>query len=690
MTNQDEASHHRAFSFAAIMRVPALLALCLALMACVQSPGLATHTAVAAVVPEPEPDIGALSAIEMPGPGAVRGMVVQRVVETSGGGRRMQGFALQSPIYAADGKPETSDGIFVGTYTNTTMWSRAGLVEPAVGDELILKGNPAFFGGRPSLSSPNVVRVVRHQVDLDREVPPFDANPPADAAEATNYWAAHHAMRCRVPAGAIVQGAHSGDGGAPNSFITLLRGDHPNAARQDPYARRVFRDAHPLDDIPERLADNGNGFRLTLVFAGDAMPSVRTFDRLAKDIEGVVLWTGGGYAIHPSAPPVFEHGEAPDRNGPPPVTRTRAQLRLATFNIENLYDFRDDPFDEKDFFAPTDGGSNVEARLENYVPASEEIYRLRLQGLAAQIVQDLELPDVIMVQEAEDQDIGYMRDGALSIETVNNRDGRLDDLQELAAEIVRMGGPLYLSATDRAGADERGIICAFLYRQDRVRLAEVPPGHPLLSGAPHTSFASDTLAYQYAASNPRALNGLSPRVGIVAPRAVQVACFERTVGADIGFPPGQKLYVLNNHFKSGPGEYVTNRIEQARLTAAIAKAIMHAEPDAWVAAGGDLNTFPRPDDANPQDPADQLGALYEAGLANLYDTQLQRHPASAYSYVFQGQAQTLDQLFVSTNLLSHLVEVRPLHINSDYSPDPSIPNRRVSDHDPVLAVFHVE
>jgi uncharacterized protein len=67
-----------------------------------------------------------------------------------------------------------------------------------------------------------------------------------------------------------------------------------------------------------------------------------------------------------------------------------------------------------------------------------------------------------------------------------------------------------------------------------------------------------------------------------------------------------------------------------------------------------LHVFPLPDDpfaaGDPLYASGQLGPLYERGLRNLYDVLVREVPASAYSYVFEGQAQTLDQLFVSPRL----------------------------------------
>lgn len=128
-------------------------------------------------------------------------------------------------------------------------------------------------------------------------------------------------------------------------------------------------------------------------------------------------------------------------------------------------------------------------------------------------------------------------------------------------------------------------------------------------------------------------------------------------------------------------------MEQARFNAACARTLAAYEPDAWIIVGGDLNTFPRPDEPTPEEPADQLGALYEAGLINLYDRMVAEHPASAYTYVYLGQAQTLDHLFVSPNAFDRLVRAAAVHINSDYTRDERFPGKAWSDHDPVVAVF---
>jgi uncharacterized protein len=87
-------------------------------------------------------------------------------------------------------------------------------------------------------------------------------------------------------------------------------------------------------------------------------------------------------------------------------------------------------------------------------------------------------------------------------------------------------------------------------------------------------------------------------------------------------------------------------------------------------------------------PATARAALYDRGLRNLYDVLVREEPASAYSYAFEGQAQTLDQLFVSPRLRSDLERVRMAHINADWPADfDGDGPRGTSDHDPPVARF---
>jgi uncharacterized protein len=406
-----------------------------------------------------------------------------------------------------------------------------------------------------------------------------------------------------------------------------------------------------------------------------------TFDRLSGDAVGGVSYSFDKYAVQPASA-AFRPGRDPADNGPPKPARRAAEIAVSTYNVENLYDFRDDPFDGCDFLGNT-GCPGVSPPFD-YVPASAEEYTAQLEALADQIVKDLHAPDLILVQEAEDQDICAVSGTSLTCGTINDADGAPDTLQELALTVAAAGGPQYRAAYDRTGADARGITAAFLYRTDRMS-----PAAPtsVLGAAPAIDYRAAGLPSNADVSNPKALNAVRPSdmdtsTGVDGPnvftRAPQVALF--TVSTPTG---GYPLWAVSNHYSSTPDARVGQRREQARYGAAIVRALPAGER---VVYGGDLNVFPRPDDPAPAKPGDQLGPLYdEAGLHNLWE----RLPvASAYSYVFDGQAQTLDHLFVNDRLYSDLVEIRAAHVNADwpaeYAGDGS---RGSSDHDPQVARF---
>jgi hypothetical protein len=304
-----------------------------------------------------------------------------------------------------------------------------------------------------------------------------------------------------------------------------------------------------------------------------------------------------------------------------------------------------------------------------------------------------------MVQEAEDQDICSVANGALVCGTTNNADGKPDTLQELALAIAKAGGPAYDAAFDRTGADARGIVSGFLYRTDRLSLAPATPGDPILGTAPAITYRAPGLPSNADVQNPKGFNATLPSdvdtsTGVdgsnVYTRAAQVAKF--FVKASPGSSEGYFVWAVSNHFSSGPDSRVGQRTEQAAYGAAIVQAIEASDPNARVVFGGDLNVYPRPDDpiarSDTDTPSDQLGALYRAGLHNLWDDLVAADPASAYSYVFEGQAQTLDNLFVNPDFYGDFVDMHATHVNADYPAGFTGDGARgASDHDPQVARF---
>ena len=191
----------------------------------------------------------------------------------------------------------------------------------------------------------------------------------------------------------------------------------------------------------------------------------------------------------------------------------------------------------------------------DYVPASDAVYQARLNDISLQIINDLHSPDILMVQEVENQDICTVTVGALTCGTTDNADGKPDVLQELALKIAANGGPAYDAAFDRDSSDLRGIAPAFLYRTDRVELLP-PAGDPILGISPVID-GYTSVPYDSDVSNPKTLNAVYSGTGAcetswVFPRAPDIGLF-RIWSASVGVGSYRDVYLINNHFKSGPG-----------------------------------------------------------------------------------------------------------------------------------------
>jgi predicted extracellular nuclease len=143
------------------------------------------------------------------------------------------------------------------------------------------------------------------------------------------------------------------------------------------------------------------------------------------------------------------------------------------------------------------------------------------------------------------------------------------------------------------------------------------------------------------------------------------------------------VYVLNNHFTSmSGGEKPTEprRTAQAAWNATLVEQILAGDPEAYVVVLGDLNSFY---DSPP------LDLLRDAGLRHIYEFV---EPERPYSYIYQGVSETLDHILVTPSLYELLTAVEAVHINADYPlplPDDASA-RRVSDHDPIVAVFAIK
>ena len=142
----------------------------------------------------------------------------------------------------------------------------------------------------------------------------------------------------------------------------------------------------------------------------------------------------------------------------------------------------------------------------------------------------------------------------------------------------------------------------------------------------------------------------------------------------------QEIFVINNHFTSmSGGERATEpqRAAQAAWNATLVAEWLAAQPEARVAVLGDLNSFYH---------SLPIDTLRNAGMHHVYELV---EPEIPYTYIYQGEAETLDHILVTPGLYAHLVRVAAVHVDADYpvafAEDASA--EHTSDHDPLVAVF---
>jgi uncharacterized repeat protein (TIGR01451 family) len=372
------------------------------------------------------------------------------------------------------------------------------------------------------------------------------------------------------------------------------------------------------DFNPERiLIDDG------IVFAE---PHVNTGVLFSGVITGVIDYTGNNFKlVNTSVLPVFSGGV---------ISETAAsalpdQLSVAAFNLENL-----DPSDPAEKFA----------------------------ALATQIVEHLGAPDILSVEEIQDNS-GTINDGVVSADQT---------FAALIAAIQSAGGPLYDyrnidPLNGRDGGDPGGNIrTAFLFRPDRVTFVDRPGGDA-------------TSAVGVVSGVDGAVLTLSP--GRVDPTNPAFLVSRKPLAGEFLYN-GRRLILIACHFNSKTGDSPLfgriqpaplsseeKRIEQAAAVNNFVQQILAVQSTAAVIVLGDLNVFAF---------SAPLTALKGSQLQNLVETL----PAQErYSYIFDGNAQVIDHILVSGYLFAQaapLVDI--VHVNAEFSAE-----ARPTDHEPVLA-----
>ena len=375
----------------------------------------------------------------------------------------------------------------------------------------------------------------------------------------------------------------------------------------------------PFDFNPERLIlDDGAGF---------TPPAADVRDRL-DTVHAVVDYSFGNFKYKLTGATAAHDGGLEREVTEPP---RRNELATASMNVENL-----DPFDPPEKFAE----------------------------LAEILVTNMRSPDLVAVEEVQDNDGARLpapTDATLTY-------------QQFIAAIQAAGGPRYEfrqidPASNQDGGEPNGNIrVGFLYRTDRGLSFVDRPGGTAVNGTqvvdgpdgPQLSFSPGRID----PTNPAFANSRKPLAGEFRWK-------------------GRTLFAIANHFNSKGGDdplfgrvqppvrsTEVQRHRQANVVADFVEQLLAADRRANVVVLGDLNDF---------EFSETLDILEDSGLTNLMETL---PVPERYSYVFEGNSQTLDQILVSDALTRPEPEYDSVHVNAEFF-------EQASDHDPQVARLQV-
>jgi len=549
------------------------------------------------------------------------------------------GFYFQDAT--GDGNIATSDGIFVFTSSTPTV---------SVGDSILVSGTVSEFipggagtgnlsvtqiGGNPTINVLSSGNPLPTAVVLG-----VDRTPPAqvidnDQATAYNvlqgggvyepttdgldFYESLEGMRVTINDALAVSGT--------NGFGEIFTVANNGAGATGLSTRGTINIA-PDDFNPERIQ---------VQFDSGILPgftqSVNVGAQLG-DVTGVVGYNFGNFEVNVTE--AFTPVASPLQPEVTTLTGSTDDLTIASYNVLNL----DPRLEDVNRVA----GGSLSQRQSNVDDDT-----VRFTEIAQQIVNNLRSPDILGLQEVQDNTGAEINDGVISAS---------ETLQRLVDAIVAAGGPRYefidnpfITEGESGGQPGGNIRTAFLYNPDRVTL---------VTGSVQT------------------IGSQEPGGAFFDTRLPLVATFKFN---------GQEVTVVNNHFSSKGGSSplfgatqpaadlqedpsVNGSLDQRQAQAQAVKGFVDAQltsnPDANIVVVGDFNEFEFISPLN----------ILEQSLTNLTETLPENE---RYTFIFDGNSQSLDHILVSSNLASD-AEFDIVHVNTEFAAT----NQRASDHDPLL------
>ncbi|MFF0794265.1 lamin tail domain-containing protein [Streptomyces spiralis] len=532
-----------------------------------------------------------------------------------------KGYWIQDP--EPDGNPATSEGLFVFTGSATPLVK--------VGDSVLVSGKVSeYYPGGRSSGSQSVTELTGPTAAV------LSAGNTVPAPEVIDSSTLPDAYAPQAQGGSIESlelqpGAYALDWLEAHEGMRVQIGDSrvvgaTNAYNETWITTKPAQNPTPRGGTVVTGYDDPNSGRLLVTsLTGDQL-TANVGDTLTGTTTGPVDYSNyGGYNVQATTLGTVEPG------GLTPDVSSKGksnELSVATYNVENL-----DPTDPQSKF----------------------------DRLAQGIVMNLAAPDIVSLEEIQD-DNGPKDDGTVTAGTTVSR---------FIDAIRAAGGPSYDwraidPVNDSDGGEPGGNIRnVFLFNPQRVTFVDRPGG--------------DSTTAVEAVGNGKKGVRLSVSPGRIDPTSDAWTSSRKPLVGEFVFR-GKQVFVVGNHFNSKGGDQPvhgafqpptlsseTQRTAQAKEVNTFVSGLLDKDPKAKVVVLGDLNDyqFSKP-----------LAALTAGDvLTDLINTL----PVNErYSYVYDGNSQTLDHILVSSAVKKP--EYQVVHINSEFSD-------QTSDHDPQVVRF---
>ncbi len=482
------------------------------------------------------------------------------------------------------------------------------------------------------ISESEIIGGINLQNADDAAATPF--NPSVDGID---FYESLEGMRVTVDNPVAISGIRQFGTFSAEVFVLTDNGENPSSLSQRTRRGGILlqpdRDNRG-DQNPERVQIQFDG----TLFGSTDYPPIKVGDTLAS-VTGVMSYSFGNFEVLAVGPVSVNDGGLELETVS--FTGTSNSMKLASYNVLNL--------------------SGADADND------------QRELIASQIVNNLLQPDVIALQEVQDSN-GDISD--CPGDDVSACSGVLEasvTLQRLVDDIQAAGGidyawftvdPLVETNDDNrdnvdtfGGASLGNIRNAYLYNPARVTLLEFQ------------GITRDVLAQ----------NGVSVTTAFDTSRDPLKAVFEFN---------DQQITIFNNHFSSrfgsspifgGPQPFVQagedNRAAQALAMNQLVEDILESDPTANVVVLGDLNTFEFTDELAEVLPA--------AGGDTVLFNLIGNNNEDPYSFIFEGNSQVLDHIFVTQALRGDTAVVEYVNVNTDF---PRLTSSIVaSDHEPLVA-----